>query len=178
MTLSYFQWEVSCCYIYQLMSSQLSCLLKHKLPLGTLGNCTNYWIIYCLHRREKFSLWARPFCHEKNKPLGWEPSLRQPIRSEQVCQNSLGGGGSYLLLLLMFWHLYLFVGSFWKISSVRKGMVKHGCVFCGHFKTCILPLVPLLLIPPPHHATLSTPMWTFWFHIRCWFYINADYTLT
>lgn len=149
MTPSYFQWEVSCCYIYQLMSSQLSCLLKHKLPLGTLGNCTNYWIIYCLHRREKFSLWARPFCHEKNKPLGWEPSLRQPIRSEQVCQKSLGGGGSYLLLLLMFWHLYLFVGSFWKISSVRKGMVKHGCVFCGHFKTCVLPLVPLLLIPPP-----------------------------
>lgn len=166
---AYFQWEVLCCYIYKLMSSQMSCRLEHTFSLGTPGDSTNYWIIYCLHRAEKNSLWARPFLSWKTKH--WPEMLsREPRGIEKVGQN-LFWGARYLLVSLFVWHLHFRI-CLWVHSekSHQAGKEWWWLVFffgdsLGHG---FLLLVLLLSISPPCHP--PTLMRT------CWAHMNADCT--
>ena len=107
MTPSYFRWEVFCCYIYKLMSSQMSCLSQHMFSLGTLGSFTNYWIIYCLHRAEKNSVSQTLLSWKtKNKTLGQEMFPSELSVIEKICQNLFWGE---IISLLLFSHVFIYL---------------------------------------------------------------------
>ena len=107
MTPSYFRWEVFCCYIYKLMSSQMSCLSQHMFSLGTLGSFTNYWIIYCLHRAEKNSVSQTLLSWKtKNKTHGQEMFPSELSVIEKICQNLFWGE---MILLLLFSHVFIYL---------------------------------------------------------------------
>lgn len=144
MTPTYFQWEVLCCYIYKLMSSQMSCRLEHMFSLGTPGDSTNYWIIYCLHRAEKNSLYEQDPSVRKNKTLARNAAPRTKGDWESRPKFILGGS---CLLVLLIVPLCICLWFFLNISSGKKGMVTRDFVW-SQFRTWVLTACAAAINPP------------------------------
>lgn len=156
MTPTYFQWEALYCYTYKLMSSQMNCQLEHMFffwePLGI--ELIIELFIVCTEQRKILSI-SRPVCQEKQN-TGQKCCLENQGGLRKSAKIYFAGGWgeergqlfACLIDCLACSFRYLCVGSFWKISSGRKGMVTRVFVW-SQFRTWVLAACAAAINSPP-----------------------------